>query len=164
MWQRTLEEFELENQGRPIENLRTVARSPFVFSVFSRFLCPRPPLLLSAPNQNRHATQAIALLSVEWMVSINLFKVVANVGNPPLCSGVIAVPSGPKSNTFTVILAVFAPQPRLHHKGLICLFSFNSALYSTKAGYNTLRCFCNKINWNRGKLKLRKSIIWIYHV
>ena len=23
-----------------------------------RFLCPRPPLLLSAPNQNRHATQA----------------------------------------------------------------------------------------------------------
>ena len=96
------------------------------------------------------------------MVSINLFKVVANVGNPPLCSGVIAVPSGPKSNTFTVILAVFAPQPRLHHKGLICLFSFNSALYSTKVGYNTLICFCNKINWNRGKLKLRKSIIWIY--
>ena len=25
----------------------------------SRFLCPRPPLLFSAPNQNRHATQAI---------------------------------------------------------------------------------------------------------
>ena len=24
----------------------------------SRFFCPRPPLLLSAPNQNRHATQA----------------------------------------------------------------------------------------------------------
>ena len=24
-----------------------------------RFLCPRPPLLLSSPNQNRHATQAI---------------------------------------------------------------------------------------------------------
>ena len=24
----------------------------------SRFLCPRPPLLLCAPNQNRHATQA----------------------------------------------------------------------------------------------------------
>ena len=24
----------------------------------SRFLCPRPPLLLSSPNQNRHATQA----------------------------------------------------------------------------------------------------------
>ena len=46
----------------------------------------------------------------------------ANVGNPPLFSGVIAVPSGPKSNTFTVILAVFAPQPRLHHKGLICLY------------------------------------------
>ena len=26
--------------------------------ISSRFLCPRPPLLLSAPNQNRHATQA----------------------------------------------------------------------------------------------------------
>ena len=27
--------------------------------ISSRFLCPRPPLLLSAPNQNRHATQAM---------------------------------------------------------------------------------------------------------
>ena len=26
--------------------------------ISSRFLCPRPPLLLNAPNQNRHATQA----------------------------------------------------------------------------------------------------------
>ena len=26
--------------------------------ISSRFLCPRPPLLLSAPNQNHHATQA----------------------------------------------------------------------------------------------------------
>ena len=26
--------------------------------ISSPFLCPRPPLLLSAPNQNRHATQA----------------------------------------------------------------------------------------------------------
>ena len=32
MWQRTLEEFELENQGCPVENcLRPVARFPFVF-------------------------------------------------------------------------------------------------------------------------------------
>ena len=30
--------------------------------ISSRFLYPRPPLLLSAPNQNRHATQAIS-----WM-------------------------------------------------------------------------------------------------
>ena len=28
----------------------------------------------------------------------------------------IAVPSGPKSHTFTVILAVFAPQPRWRQK------------------------------------------------
>ena len=26
--------------------------------ISSRFLCPRPPLLVSAPNQNRHATEA----------------------------------------------------------------------------------------------------------
>ena len=32
--------------------------------VSSRFLCPRPPLLLSAPNQNRHATQANQRLPV----------------------------------------------------------------------------------------------------
>ena len=32
--------------------------------------------------------------------------------NPTLCSGVIAVSSGPKSRTFTVILAVFALQLR----------------------------------------------------
>ena len=31
-------------------------------------------------------------------------------------SSVIAFPSGPKSHTFTVILAVFAPQPRWRHK------------------------------------------------
>ena len=43
-------------------------------------------------------------------------KVLFHCGNPPLCSGVIAVPSGPKSHTFTVILAVFAPQPRWRHK------------------------------------------------
>ena len=50
------------------------------------------------------------------MISIKLFKVAANVGNPPLCSGVIAVLSGPKSHTLTVILAVFAFQLRWRHK------------------------------------------------
>ena len=44
------------------------------------------------------------------MISIKLFKVVANVGNPPLCSGVIAVQNGPKSHTFTVILALLPSQ------------------------------------------------------
>ena len=38
-------------------------------------------------------------------------------------SGVIAVPSGPKSHTFTVILAVFALQPRWHHKPWKGLFT-----------------------------------------
>ena len=71
------------------------------------------------------------------MISIKLFKVLANVRNPPLCSGVIAVPNGPKSHTFTVILAVFAPSqagiinrekgyfivPLLHHINLLNFFN-----------------------------------------
>ena len=58
--------------SEPIGTIRTLAygptqkRPPSVQAVFqvaptpisSRFLCPSPPLLLSAPNQNRHATQA----------------------------------------------------------------------------------------------------------
>ena len=37
--------------------------------ISSRFLCPRPPLLLSSPNQNRHATQAKSLTSLSAMWS-----------------------------------------------------------------------------------------------
>ena len=43
-----------ENERRSREKNKKVASAP----IFSRFLCPRPLLLLSAPNQNRHATQA----------------------------------------------------------------------------------------------------------
>ena len=44
-----------ENERRSREkNKNQVASAP----ISSRFLCPRPPLLLGAPNQNRHATQA----------------------------------------------------------------------------------------------------------
>ena len=44
-----------ENERRSREkNKNQVAPAP----ISSRFLCPRPPLLLSSPNQNRHATQA----------------------------------------------------------------------------------------------------------
>ena len=44
------------------------------------------------------------------IISVQMsFKLHFRCGNPPLCSGVIAVPNGPKSHTFTVILAVFAP-------------------------------------------------------
>ena len=52
------------------------------------------------------------------------FKTNFRFGNLPLCSGVIAVPSGPKSHTFTVIIAVFA-QPRWRNKpwkGLLFVF------------------------------------------
>ena len=58
--------------SEPIGTIRTLACGPTLKSppsvqavfqvasapISSRFLCPRPPLLLSAPNQNRHATQA----------------------------------------------------------------------------------------------------------
>ena len=39
---------------------RTTLNFTFLMTIWisSRFLCPSPPLLLSAPNQNRHATQA----------------------------------------------------------------------------------------------------------
>ena len=44
-----------ENERRSREkNKNQVAPAP----ISSRFLCPRPPLSLSSPNQNRHATQA----------------------------------------------------------------------------------------------------------
>ena len=40
--------------------------------ISSRFVCPRPPLLLSAPNQNRHATQATQAQyeSTTWKLGI----------------------------------------------------------------------------------------------
>ena len=41
-----------ENERRSREKVASA-------QISSRFLCPRPPLSLSAPNQNRHATQAI---------------------------------------------------------------------------------------------------------
>ena len=46
-----------ERRGREIREknkIFQVAPAP----ISSWFLCPRPPLLLNAPNQNRHATQA----------------------------------------------------------------------------------------------------------
>ena len=48
--------------------------------------------------------------------SIKLFKVVAKFGNLSLFSSGSAVQSRPKSHTFTVNLAVFAPQPRWRSK------------------------------------------------
>ena len=44
------------------------------------------------------------------MISIKLFKVVAKIENMSLFSGATAVQSRPKSHTFTVNLAVFAPR------------------------------------------------------
>ena len=45
-------------------NVRSTAVAPAPIS--SRFLCPRPPFLLSAPNQNRHATQATKF-KIVWL-------------------------------------------------------------------------------------------------
>ena len=41
---------------------------------------------------------SVIQLSVGW-ISIKLFEIVANVANPPRCSGVAAVQSRPKSHT-----------------------------------------------------------------
>ena len=46
----------VEPGARAAKPRRKIKTAPAAIS--SRFLCPRPPLLLSAPNQNRHATQA----------------------------------------------------------------------------------------------------------
>ena len=50
------------------------------------------------------------------MISIKVFKIVAKDGNLSLFSGASAVQSRPKSHTFTVNLAVFAPQARWRSK------------------------------------------------
>ena len=55
---------------RMIYSLRSMAvfsgRSA-VAPVSSRFLCPRPPLLLCVQNQNRRATQATAFKEGDWI-------------------------------------------------------------------------------------------------
>ena len=55
-----------EIRARSARTSGKVASAP----ISSRFLCPRPPLLLSAPNQNRHATQAKVPWS--WFSSFSL--------------------------------------------------------------------------------------------
>ena len=74
--------------SEPIGTFRTLAYGPTqksppsvqaVFQVApapfsSRFLCPRPPLLLSAPNQNRHATQA------SWVTAIQECALKRSIG------------------------------------------------------------------------------------
>ena len=70
-----------------------------------------------------------ALFSVEWVISIKLFKVVANVGNPPLCSEPRC--SGSKWAKIPYIhcnFTVFAPQPRWRHKPWKGLFLSDSDL------------------------------------
>ena len=54
-----------ERAAKPREKVFQVALAP----IFLRFLCPRPPLLLSAPNQNRHATQATTRCKRRWKVT-----------------------------------------------------------------------------------------------
>ena len=59
----------------------------------------------------------MALFAVELMISINLFKVAATVGNLSLFSGPTAYQSRPKSPTFiiTVNLALFFPPVKMVH-------------------------------------------------
>ena len=63
------------------------------------------------------------------MISIKLFKVVANVGNPSLCNGATVVQSRPKSLTFTVNLAGLPPSQDAGQKPWEGLFKL---VYSTE--------------------------------
>ena len=45
LWQRTLEEFELENQGRPVENLKDGRAIAFCFLVKTNAADPRSVLI-----------------------------------------------------------------------------------------------------------------------
>ena len=54
-----------ERAAKPWEKLKREKFHVTPAPISSRFLCPRPPLLFSAPNQNRHATQASYLSNVD---------------------------------------------------------------------------------------------------
>ena len=81
------------------------------------------------------------------------FKVHFRWGNLDLCSGVIAVPIGPNSHTFTVILAVFAnqpPWPRKPWKGPLIIYAIQQ--WKKKSECNNTLTFihlylaANKVN------------------
>ena len=75
------------------------------------------------------------------------FKIHFRWGNPPLCNRVIAVPSGPKSHTFTIILAVFIPQPRWCHKpGKDLLSQLVKRVINVVAGMITPSVYC-MVSW-----------------
>ena len=56
------------------------------------FLCPRPPLLLSAPNQNRHATQAMTSAAITTL--------------PKTTHNTSTVNTGETSSNYSVILSL----------------------------------------------------------
>ena len=60
--------------------------------ISSRFLCPRPPLLLSAPNQNRHATQAMTSAAITTL--------------PKTTHNTSTVNTGETSSNYSVILSL----------------------------------------------------------
>ena len=80
------------------------------------------------------------------------FKIDFCCGNPPLWSGVIAVPNGLKSHTFTVILAVFAPQPRSRHKPwkseliAVCFWGFDRFRNMIAQGWNFIYSWAELLN------------------
>ena len=66
-----------------------VAKPPYPIS--SRFLYPRLPILLTTPNQNRHATQAIAITRISVIRSFiaffsSLLLYLLTIFNKPLLS------------------------------------------------------------------------------
>ena len=81
--------------------------------ISSRFFCPRPPLLLSAPNQNRHATQANpvgnATLCFPSDSGIILFTRYSTVIDPLQTQGAVgySLSRHPLRNTYIDLREVF---------------------------------------------------------
>ena len=84
---------------------------------------------------------------------MKLFKEAANVENLSLFSSATAVQSQPKSHTFTVNLAVFAPHPRWRQKPWRGLFS-PSIPESTSKNKN----LCSTKLINTGRISRRKHV------
>ena len=99
---------------------------------------------------------------VTWISSLYFTKIISvqiffkthfRTGNPPLCSCIMAVSSGPNSYTFTVILAVFAPELRWRHKPWKGLLTLKSLWLEETAGLMKSKTWNSRLNW---------SLFWYY--
>ena len=100
------------NHDTKARDIFQVASAP----ISSRFLCPRPPLLLSAPNQNRHATQATSTMK---FINITVCSQMVTWNCPPI-SRVYHLPNI-MGDKLRLQLWVFAMFIVLMGKSTLCL-------------------------------------------